>query len=450
MIDSQDHRQDLTTETAAVCCGCTCYCDDIRVAIENGLPVFPENICARGSRWFAERHTELVTCRVAGKESSIERAIDVVVELIKAARNPLICGLQHLPTLAQQTAANLAMTCRGTVDSSWSNAGREHMFALQQSGRVTASLGQISQQCDTIVFWNVNPTATHPRLLERHCRSAKQIWIVVSNQPDAAGIQPQCEMPPGDISSDTAGDVLQLAGTKAAQSTALWTMRAIMDELEIDPLRVKELTGIPLDYWRVFVGSLMESSGVAWFVGGLSPIVADDGEATSLAMHQVVRRLNDFTKCYLLPLRSDFNGLSAENVLSWTFGFPFAVNLNRSQPRWNKLEFSAGKLLDEKQVDCVLTVLGDANDLKADQIAMLRQVPTICLHSIDHPLVADAAVSIPIAQLGWDDSGDVSRMDDMTLIANAIIGSNRFSAVDVLQAMAKQLQPALSPSSTSS
>ena len=434
MIGSQDHSRDVPKQTPAVCCGCTCCCDDVHVAVKNGQPVFSENVCGLGRRWFADRRVESVPCRVGGKEATIERAIETAVEMLKTARRPLICGLQHLSTSAQQAAVNLAQTCRATVDTSWSNRGREHMFAFQQAGRVTASLGQISQQCDTLVFWNVDPASTHPRLMERYCQSARQIWFVGSNQPGVANGNSGADQ----LQENAGADFLNLANTTAAQSTALWTIRAILDDLEIDAGRVKELTGVPLDYWRVFVGSLKDSSGVAWFVGGSTEHEIAEAEANSLAAHQLIRRLNDFTKGYLLPLRTDFNGQSAENVLSWSFGFPFAVNLNNGQPRWNKLEFTASNLLAEQQTDCVLTVLGDANDLASDQIAALRQIPTICLHSIDHPMIANSMVSIPIAQLGWDDTGELSRLDDMTLVASAIVNSGRSRAVDLLNKFTKQ------------
>ena len=423
-------------QTAAVCCGCTCCCDDVHVAVKNGQPVFSENVCALGRRWFADRRVESVTCRVGGKEATIGRAIEAAVELLKTARRPLICGLQHLSTSAQQAAVNLAQTCRASVDANWSNSGREHMFAFQQAGRVTASLGQISQQCETLVFWNADPAATHPRLLERYCQSAKQVWFIGSIQPDALNENSNVRQ----LQENADADFLNLASSTVAQSTALWTIRAILDDLEIDAVRIKELTGVPLDYWRVFTGSLQDSAGVAWFVGSSIENEVAEAEANSLAAHQMVRRLNDFTKAYFVPLRTDSNGQSAENVLSWSFGFPFAVNLNNGQPRWNKLEFSASNLLAEQQTDCVLTILGDANDLAADQIAALRQVPTICLHSIDHPFIADAFVSIPVAQLGWDDAGDLSRLDDMTLVASSIIGSRSNRPVELLNELTKQFQ----------
>ena len=423
-------------QTAAVCCGCTCCCDDVHVAVKNGQPVFSENVCALGRRWFADRRVESVTSRVGGKEATIGRAIEAAVELLKTARRPLICGLQHLSTSAQQAAVNLAQTCRASVDANWSNSGREHMFAFQQAGRVTASLGQISQQCETLVFWNADPAATHPRLLERYCQSAKQVWFIGSIQPDALNENSNVRQ----LQANADADFLNLASSTVAQSTALWTIRAILDDLEIDAVRIKELTGVPLDYWRVFTGSLKDSAGVAWFVGSSIENEVAEAEANSLAAHQLVRRLNDFTKAYFVPLRTDSNGQSAENVLSWSFGFPFAVNLNNGQPRWNKLEFSASNLLAEQQTDCVLTILGDANDLAADQIAALRQVPTICLHSIDHPFIADAFVSIPVAQLGWDDAGDLSRLDDMTLVASSIIGSRSNRPVELLNELTKQFQ----------
>jgi hypothetical protein len=54
-------------------------------------------------------------------------------------------------------------------------------------------------------------------------------------------------------------------------------------------------------------------------------------------------------------------------------------------------------------------------------------------------LVEEARVSIPVGQVGWDVSGDVLRMDELTLTAPRLAEPARFGLANLFEQLEKQL-----------
>jgi formylmethanofuran dehydrogenase subunit B len=49
-------------------------------------------------------------------------------------------------------------------------------------------------------------------------------------------------------------------------------------------------------------------------------------------------------------------------------------------------------------------------------------------------------VAIPIAQVGWDSSGDVVRMDELTLTAPQLVEGKRAGLEELLRELLKELR----------
>ena len=100
--------------------------------------------------------------RINGDPAEAEEAVARAAELLAAARAPIILGLTDPPTRPSRQP------------SSWpTGSGRRSSRAmprvvatdprLSARGRVSATLGEVKNRADVVVFWGADPVETHPR-----------------------------------------------------------------------------------------------------------------------------------------------------------------------------------------------------------------------------------------------------------------------------------------------
>ena len=83
-------------------------------------------------------------------------------------RRVLVVLAPDLTSQAQRTAVALADLLHATVDSATSPAAADGILAAQRRGRAAATLGEIRNRADVLLFWAVDPTERYPRYLERY------------------------------------------------------------------------------------------------------------------------------------------------------------------------------------------------------------------------------------------------------------------------------------------
>lgn len=400
------------------CPGCTCLCDDIEVVGTGDLKIV--NACELGNEWFKRNlhdASQPVEHRVDGKAVTLDAAIDTARDILNNASAPLVCGLENLSVNAQQEAWKLAESIRGTIDTSLHCHGRASMFSLQKHGKVTATIGEVANRSSLIVFWFCDPVRTHPRLLERLGRGGKRV-IVIDETKTATAKQ--------------ADQFIRLPANEA--STALMLVNAIVNEKSVDLTEVSS-SGIDEKTLQSLAIELVSSNYGAICYGHTTDDSQFDPAADQLAL--LVRTLNLKTRFVSLALRRDGNAQSAENVIAWSSGYPFAVNYARSMPRFNGNEYAAESLLANAECDAVLlgpTSQEDFSQMCEAASAHLSRIPTIEL-TTSGGVKSAAKVVIGIAAAGIDASGDHCRLDDVALPLTKIVSSERPAAVDVLRSL---------------
>ena len=328
------------------------------------------------------------------EELSLEEAIAQVARAIHHSKNPLFIGLENLSTEAQQSVMKLARQSNATVDSSNDNLGRGNMFALQKRGRVTATLGEIKSRSSLVVFWFCDPVADHPDFFERYVGEDCET-VVVHAQPNST--------------SQLADRYVELLPEQSVQ--AIWTMRARLKNIELP-------TSTDLPKEIVELADQLATSKYGALIWGSEHCDAEfDLQADGI--HSMIRELNQLTRFVGIPYRRDANGLSAENVSTWSVGFPFAVNLNREQPRQNWLEYSDMSVSDRKESDFVLS-------FDIGQI-------TIACQANEHGQAFQ--MCLPVAQFGVDESGDACRLDDVSFTLNASESSDSPTTIEIVKAI---------------
>jgi len=426
---------------SSICLGCTLLCDDVgfspgdkvaKNACDAGQAFFQlESQTARlGSTTSAKDHldidakvegensqpnSDLSSHWIDGKPVSLDDAIVRSAEILRRSKAPLICGLDQMPTQAQQTAWKIAERIGATIDTTLTNHGRSSMFALQRIGKVTASIGEIANRSDLVLFWFCDPVATHPRLLERLAKNNTQRKIVVVDQRETA-------------TAKIADQFFQVEPNNAADLLA--NIRAELSGLG---LGAENETSIKLlammknaKYGSVFYGQVTEDSAFELIGDSLS---------------RLIRRLNDETRFVGLKLRADFNGLSAENVIAWSSGFPFAVSYAGKLPRYNWLEHSAETILTRGECDSILFASG--TDLQNSFAGLSRtakdvlgSIPKIVLTPIPD-FQSDVVIQVGVP--GLTESGEFCRTDDVSFGLSAVAGASETSSTMALEKLFNEL-----------
>lgn len=325
-------------------------------------------------------------------ELSLQEAIDQIALALTHARSPLFVGLENLSIQSQRAAMKLARASNATVDSSSDNLGRGNMFALQKRGRVTATLGEIKSRSNLLVFWFCDPVADHPDYFDQFVGKDCET-IVVDAQPNAT--------------SQIANRFVELSPEQSVH--AIWTIRARLKKIEVEselPIEIVELAD-----------QLAESQYGAFLWG--SDHCEPEFDLQADGLHAMVRELNQITRFVGIPYRRDANALSAENVSTWSSGFPFAVNWNRDTPRQYWLEYSDCSVSERDEWDFLISF--DIGEITiASQANEHSQAFQMCL---------------PVAQFGFEESGDACRFDDVSFTLHATESTDSPSTSEIVEAI---------------
>src|SRR5262249_53183841 len=120
--------------------------------------------------WFLadHGHGNRPIATIDGQPATLADAVARAATILKTARSPLILGLTQTTMETQALAVALADRLGATIDPGDSAASEFLWSAIQRVGRVSATLGEVKDRADVVVFWGVDPTASHPRHTERY------------------------------------------------------------------------------------------------------------------------------------------------------------------------------------------------------------------------------------------------------------------------------------------
>lgn len=385
-----------------VCPGCSCLCDGLTIADDSKTPSEVAN-CKVGKEWFANR-------TMPAKPSSSH--VTEVRTLLENASAPLITGIGNLTTKAQQAAVRVADRFLTCVDSGWSNAGRGSMAAFQRYGKVTATMGETANRADVVVFWFCDPMETHPRFVERLVRR---------------GAEPKKLIVIDETKTQTAEISDEYICVQAADSLSfVQQLRMSIDAESKTDLAAQLATA---KYGSVFVGKPKN--------------VDPDFDVITDQWFQLVRSLNNHTRFAMNSLRSDRNGIGANNVMTSLCGFPDAVRFTKDGPTYNGLEFSTASLIHRRECDLLIACDVGTNEpfeagLDSETIAWLKTISVVVLSDLSANKYQTATLHIPAGTPGWTVAGDFVRMDNVPIPMAALSGEECAVAMELFEGLLSQ------------
>jgi formylmethanofuran dehydrogenase subunit B len=385
-----------TTEHVT-CLGCGCACDDIAVVVKRDRIVEAHNACALGTAWFGDGAvpTEI---RVDGRAATLDQAIRKIAALLLGANRPLVYIAGDLSCEAQRETVAIADRLHAALDSLAATAA-DSVLAAQRRGRASATLGEIRERTDLIVFWGVDPSDRYPRFSTRYVERSGGAGRTVVSADVGTRRGPQ--------DAD-----LRVAIAAADEVDALGVMRATVGGRDLGAV---ERFGPAIELAR----RMMQAKYVAIVVdgepGAETPTMDPDRAEALVALAQA---LNGPTRCALATLRAGGNRSGADAVLTWVTGFPFAVDFAGGTPSYRPAGGGAHALLAGREVDAAL-VVGAAATLPGPIAQGLvgggGGLPVAIIGPRASMATLRPVVAIDTGVAGIHDGGTAFRMDDVPL-----------------------------------
>jgi formylmethanofuran dehydrogenase subunit B len=400
-----------TIVAEATCTACGCLCDDIGLAVEERRIVAADHACERGRRWFLADHDQgpLPVAAIAGRATEAATALDLAAEILGKARRPVVLGLTRTSNETVAAALTLADRLGAVVDVGQAAVANRNLRAIQRIGRVSATLGEVKNRADVVVFWGVDPIVSHPRHWERYSVEPRGRFVP-EGRDGRSLLVADTEWTATAASADWFVPI-----NEATQFETLWTLRALVRGLTLDPERVERATGRALATLHAFVQRLLGARYGAWFYGpGLGR--APGGSACVEAALALVRDLNARTRFVILPLGEPGNAAGAESILTWQTGSPQSVDFSGEFPRARPDDSSAAALLERGEADAALIVADEVEPwLSEDARRHLDQIPRIVIAPRATTTRPTADVTLSAATYGIDAPGTVMRVDGVIL-----------------------------------
>jgi len=423
----------------ATCTFCGCVCDDmiLTVDLEHHQITKSQNACVLGKAWFKEHAIEQrPAALVEGREATTEEGIEAAARILAEARYPVIYGLSDTTCEAQRVAVSIADMIGGNLDTTTSVCHGPSGIAFQGVGESTASLGEIKNRADLVIFWGGNPAEAHPRLFTRYAVTAKGMHTPAGKKDRTVVLVDVRRTP----STPVADIFIQVK--PRSDFEVLWALRALVKGRKVDP-SVEQRTGVSLAVLEDLVAR-MKSCRYGAMLFGMGLTMNRGRHFNAGALLALATDLNQYTHFVAAPVRGHGNVTGADNVVSWQTGFPFGINFGRGYPRFNPGEWTSVDLLARGEADAALIIASDpASNFPKAAIDHLKRIPVITLDPKTTVTSSLARVAFTTATYGINVPGTVYRMDNVPITLRPAFESPYPSDEQILTGLRERIRAIL-------
>ena len=407
-------KKDKATLPYRTCLGCGCTCDDIALEVEGRRIVGAENACDLGRTWFGDGVVP-TNVLIGGKSATLEQALDQAAALLAAATNPMVYLAGDLTIEAARHGLAIADRLRARLDSPASDTVATGLVVQQIRGRATATLGELFNRADVVVFWGVDPAERYPRFRERYSVDRRGLAAPqgrASRTLIAVDVGPNKGPKDADHRVSLAPDheIAALGALRAAVAGRRQPDESSLADL-VDRLKKARYSSMVYD---------AEPSGLP-----ASQLRAE-------ALVALTQALNGPSRAALTSLRAGGNRSGIEALSTWQTGFPFAVDFSRGFPRYLPDE-SASSLLTGGGIDLVL-LAGSPATVPEPVRAALGSAQVVAIGPRVSEVSPGYHIAVDTGIAGIHEEGTAYRMDEVP-IPLRLAFSGPPSAREVLQAL---------------
>lgn len=410
-----------------VCSFCGCLCDDILVDIEDGRVKRVRHACRLGAaKIMGHDRIKAPMIRRNGllAEVSYQEAYDRAADILLCAKHPLLYGWASTVCEAQKKGVLLAEEVGGVLDSTATVCHGPSVIGIEEKGMAGATLGQIKNRADLIVFWGCNPAEAHPRHSLRYSsnvcgmftpegRKGRKVVVVDVRETRTA--------------KNADRFVLIKPGSDYEVISALRMLVAGKGDSVPD-----EVEGVPKAELASLV-ELLKSARFGAFFFGLGMTHSRGRYKNIDNALSLVADLNAHTKFVVMPMRGHYNVGGMGQVMAWSSGFPMSVDYSRGVPYFNPGETAACDVLARHDADAALVIASDpVSNFPRPIVDYLARIPVIQIDPYENPTTLFAEVVIPTAVAGVEAEGTAYRMDGVSLRMRKLVDSSYPSDEEIL------------------
>ena len=380
----------------------------------------------------ARRHQPLASTE---SNVSLEQAVRSAVTRLCEAARPLVYLAPALSCEAQREAVAIADLLRARLDSVTSSTALLGTLASQEHGSASATLGELRNRADVLVFWGVDLEGRYPRFASRYAPGPPGVYV-----PDGRRSRTVIAVDIGRATATVDADV-RLAIEAADELATLTALEAFVRSPDASG-NYASLADRPRTTARELAAALLAARYSA-LVYDAEP--DDRSERTSArfeALASLAQALNDRTRCASLAVRAGGNRSGADSVLVAQTGYPCAIDFARGYPRYVPHAGSALDVLRGRDADATLLV-GDPTGVPRDVAASLSAVHSVAIGP--HASTAAWGTRGVIIDTGIDGihaPGTALRTDDVPLPLRAPLSGPR-STADTIRAVTSGIRRSL-------
>jgi formylmethanofuran dehydrogenase subunit B len=397
------------------CPFCGLACDDLTIAVADGRVSVREAGCALSRAGF-ERAPSAATPLVSGRAASLDEAVAAAAEILRGSRQPLFAGLAT-DVAGLRAVMRLAERTGGIVDHLGSDGLFRNLRVVQDSGWMTTTLSEVRNHMDLLLIVGPDPTPLFPRFFERCVAPRQTLFADARATPPVVRLGPAAE----------AGDAIRAEALLCAIERLPEVVAALRCLLNGRPLQAAEIAGLPAATLSALAERLKAAAYgvVTWIAGAFNFAGA---ELLTQALADLVRDVNQVTRCAALPLTGTDNVMGAHQVCSWQTGVPLRTSFAAGAPAHDPLLYGTARLLGAREAD-VLVWISTFRPLAPP----ITDVPTIVLAASPLRFERQPEVQIPVGTPGIDHGGEIFRTDGVVALPlTALHDAGRPRAADVL------------------
>ncbi len=397
--------------------------DDLTIKVDGLKISVIENGCTVNTPAFEQPITD-TKARINGKEVELKEAIAHAASLLKNTNYPVIggCatdvnGMRGLLALADRTGA--------VVDNANFNNARKNLLALQDSGWMNTTLAEVKNRCDLLLIVGTDLEGFAPRFFEKY------LWneaMFLENTSDREIIYLGTK-PSGNASTSPNGKTAQVFECENEDLPEVMTvLRALVKG---QPIHAESVAGISISDLTAIAEKLTAAKYgvVTWAAGALN---YSHAELTVQTISEMVKDVNQTTRCSGFPLGGKDGDQTANQVCGWTTGYAARVSFAKGYPEYDPFLFETNELLNNGEADALIWV----NAFNAKANPPQTNVPTIVVARSGMTFEKEPDVFIPVGTPAIDHAGHAFRLDNVVAIRlKKLRDSNLPSTAEVLNAI---------------
>jgi formylmethanofuran dehydrogenase subunit B len=378
--------------------------DDLTIRVEGVSLKVIENGCAVNTSAFEQAITD-TSPRVDGKAVSLDVAIAKAAALLKDTNLPVIGGCAT-DVNGMRGLLALAERCGGVVDNMNFTGARNNFLALQDSGWMNTTLAEVKNRCDLLLVVGTDLEAFAPRFFERYLWNKEAMFLDDTSHREVIYLG---KAPSGDASTSPSGQKAQVfeCATQGLPEV-IAVLRALVKG---QPIRATSVSGIAVADLLAIADKLKAAKYgvVTWAAGALAYAQA---ELTVQTLSEMIKDLNNATRCSGLPLGGKEGDQTANQVCGWTTGYPARTRFSRGYPEYDPFLNDTNFLLANGEADVLVWV----QTFNVNSVPPVTALPTIVVGRSGMTFAKEPDVFIPVGTPGIDHAGHAYRMDNVVAI----------------------------------